>query len=133
MKQSIFILSALCLLGTASLVAQTPQESVETLTNRAQTLRRGGWRTDEFSRAIRDRAAAFQALIRTNPRKAVELALTQDDAARLSDWSEDVESTGTWTGPLETRVEDDPTNGSRRRYYLTTANEELEVFPADAL
>jgi M6 family metalloprotease-like protein len=118
MKRSIF---ALCL-ATGSLLAQSAQESVQTLTNQARTLRRDGYRTEQFSQAMSTRAAAFQNLIRSNPRKAVELALPKEEAARLREWTEDVESTGTWTGAMETRVEDDPSTGSRRRFYL---------FPAD--
>jgi M6 family metalloprotease-like protein len=130
MKQSILTLCALCGLTTASLFAQSAQESVQTLTNQARTLRRGGYRTEQFSQTISARAEAFRRLIRTDPRKAVELALPVEEAARLREWSSDVESTGTWSGPLETRMEDDPITGSRRRYYLTSGSEELEVFPA---
>ncbi len=128
MKRSIF---ALCLV-TATLFAQTAQESVQALTSQARSLRRSGYRTEQFSQAMTDRAAALQSLIRSNPRKALELALAPDEAARLREWTEDVESTDTWSGPLETRMEDDPVTGSRRRYYLISGTEELEVFPADA-
>ncbi|MEO5925408.1 MAG: reprolysin-like metallopeptidase [Bryobacteraceae bacterium] len=130
MKRSLFTLSAMWCFATF-LYGQTEQKSVQALTNQARSLRRGGWRTDEFTRAMSARADAFRRLIRTDPRKAVELALNEEEAARLREWTGDVEVTGTWTGAMETRMEDDPITGSRRRYYLTTAtDEELEVFPA---
>ena len=132
MKRSILTAAALWCFASALSPAQTAQESIQTLTNRARTLRRGGWRTEEFSTAVAARSEAFRRLIRTDPRQALELALPADEAARLREWSADIESTGAWNGSMETRMEDDPITGSRRRYYLTTASEELEVFPAEA-
>jgi hypothetical protein len=132
MKRNILIVTALACFAMALGQAQTAQESLQTLTERTRALRRGGWRTEEFSRAITARSEAFRQLIRTDPRGAVDSALPQDAAARMRQWSADVESTGAWNGSMETRMEDDPVTGSRRRYYLRTAAEELEVFPAEA-
>ncbi len=130
MRRAILILSVMWCFATSS-PAQSAQESVETLTNQTRALRRGGWRTEEFSQAVSARSAAFRRLIRIDPRKAVDLALSPQEAARMREWSPDVESVGEWPGSMETRIEDDPVTGSRRRYFLTTGSEELEVFPAE--
>lgn len=110
-----------------------PAEEVDRLTTQMRDLRRAGWLTEEFSRAARERAQAFRRLIESNPRQALDSALSLEDAARIRQWvPEWVETSGRWQGPMEVRVEDDPISGrSRRHFYLTAQGEEVEVFPAE--
>jgi len=79
-----------------------------------------------------ERAGRLSALMESDARAAISLALPAEEAARLSsilpDAVNQIESRGEWKGPLTVVVEDDFARGaSRTRFWIETGGERVEV------